>query len=207
MVNVPDSPGESSPPSARAVLRWFRLVGVPLIAITVIASTILLLRDRDTANSVRLDTPREDGSALGRAKEGQPAPDFTLTASDGSTYRLSELRGRPVVINFWATWCGPCKDEMPAIDEAYQTHRDAGLIVLAVNVEESAERVATYAAKLKLTFPVLVDREGSVSARYRVRSLPTTVFVRPDGVIDGRREGAYTRRMLLGRIEQFMEPQ
>src|SRR5687768_4481211 len=168
MVNVPDSPGESSPPSARAVLRWFRLVGVPLIAVTIIASAILLLRDQDTANGVRLSTPLEDGSGQGRAEEGQPAPDFTLSASDGSTYRLSELRGRPVMINFWATWCGPCKDEMPAIDEAYQAHKDSGLIVLAVNVEESAERVATYAAKLKLTFPVLVDREGSVSARYRV---------------------------------------
>jgi thiol-disulfide isomerase/thioredoxin len=129
-----------------------------------------------------------------------------LRTLDGGTVRLSDLRGQPVIINFWATWCGPCKEEMPAIEEAYQAHRNDGLVVLAVNVRESARLVDPYVSKLKLTFPVLLDPSGSVSGRYRVHSLPTSVFVRPDGTVDGIRVGSYTKRILFGRIEQFVEP-
>jgi thiol-disulfide isomerase/thioredoxin len=199
----------AAPPQApgRAMWRWFRLVGLPVVAILAIAMAILLLRAPSSpSNAVRLEG--RDGGAEGadeRVAEGKPAPDFALQTTDGQTYRLSELRGRPVMINFWATWCGPCKDEMPAIDEAYQAHREGGFIVLAINVEEPARQVEPYVARLKLTFPVLLDPSGAVAARYRVRSLPTTVFVRPDGMVDGIRVGAYTKRMLLGRIEQFLE--
>lgn len=198
---------QATPTGARVLRRWFRLVGLPLIALTAIAAAILLLQDRGGTNRVRVNLAAADDASAVRAQEGQPAPDFTLQAADGSTYRLSELHGRPVMINFWASWCGPCKDEMPAIEEAYRANKDSGFIVLAVNVEESAGKVEPFVAKLQLTFPVLLDRSGAVAARYRVRSLPTTVFVRPDGVIDGMREGAYTRRMLFGRIEQFLMPE
>lgn len=207
MRDVHEQTDQPAPPSARVVLRWFRLAGLPLFAIMIIATAVLLLQERKDSNRVQLDTADAGEPSITKAEEGQPAPDFTLSASDGTTYRLSELRGRPVMINFWATWCGPCKEEMPAIDEAYQAYKGSGFIVLAVNVEESAAPVDRYVSKLKLTFPVLLDPSGSVSARYRVRSLPTTVFVRPDGIIDGMRAGSYSRRLLLGRIEQFIAPE
>jgi cytochrome c biogenesis protein CcmG/thiol:disulfide interchange protein DsbE len=204
-----DPPASTSHADPRKALwRWFRLVGVPVIAVTVIAAAILLLRaPSDGGGSVRLDAGGADSEETGSARpeEGKLAPDFVLQSTDGTTYRLSELRGHPVMINFWATWCGPCKDEMPAIEEAYRAHAGDGLIVLAINVRESARLVEPYVAKLRLTFPVLLDPSGSVSDRYRVRSLPTTWLVRADGTIDGWREGAYTKRILSGRLDQLID--
>jgi cytochrome c biogenesis protein CcmG/thiol:disulfide interchange protein DsbE len=206
------TPGQPSPtpagPPARVVWRWFRLVGLPLIAVIVIAGAIVLLRtpaEESGAAAVDLG-PAEAGEETGAApREGAPAPDFTLHATDGTTYRLSELRGRPVVLNFWATWCGPCKQEMPAFEAEYRAHAGAGLLVLAINVRESPQQVEPFVQRLELTFPVLLDRSGSVSRRYRVRALPTTVFITPEGTIDGIRQGAYSTRLLKERLRQFLE--
>jgi peroxiredoxin len=114
---------------------------------------------------------------------GFAAPDFTLESIDGQTVRLSDLRGQAVLINFWATWCPPCRAEMPAIQQAYDRYRDQGFTVLAVNLQESDAQVRAFADQFSLTFPILMDRSGSVSAQYRVRALPSTFFVDRAGVI------------------------
>ncbi len=201
-----------------ALWRWFRLLGLPLIALTLIATAIALLRaphtDRAAAPSAADDATGAVPVNLARLagleevgpppREGAPAPDFALQTLDGRTYRLSELRGRAVLINFWATWCGPCRTEMPAIEEVYRRYGDGRLVVLAVNVEEDADRVAPFVQRLGLSFPILLDRDGTVSRRYRITGLPTTYLIRPDGAVDGMRIGPYTRAMLQARVEQLL---
>ncbi len=116
-------------------------------------------------------------------RTGFLAPDFTLETLDGKTMTLSNLRGQVVVINLWATWCPPCRAEMPALERVWNDYRDQGLVILAVNQRESAARVGAFVEELGLTFPVLLDPNGTVGARYQLRAYPTTFFVGRDGVI------------------------
>jgi cytochrome c biogenesis protein CcmG/thiol:disulfide interchange protein DsbE len=114
---------------------------------------------------------------------GFAAPDFTLETQDGTTISLADLRGQVVLINFWATWCPPCRAEMPAIQQVYDRYREQGFTVLAVNQQEGATQVGPFADQMGLTFPILMDRDGSVSARYQVNGLPSTFFVDRAGVV------------------------
>jgi cytochrome c biogenesis protein CcmG/thiol:disulfide interchange protein DsbE len=114
---------------------------------------------------------------------GFAAPDFTLETQDGGTISLADLRGQVVLINFWATWCPPCRAEMPAIQQVYDQYRERGFTVLAVNQQEGATQVGPFADQMGLTFPILMDRDGSVSARYQVNGLPSTFFVDRAGVV------------------------
>ncbi len=124
---------------------------------------------------------------------GQPAADFSLKAIDGSDVTLSSLRGKAVVIAFWATWCEYCREELPLIAGLYEEVREDGLEVLAINMLEEPERVVAYVAELELPYPVLMDRRGEVAAQYRVRGLPTTVFIDPEGAV---------QRVHLGTLEE-----
>jgi peroxiredoxin len=128
--------------------------------------------------------------------EGAAAPDFSLKAIDGRTYRLSELRGTPVLINFWATWCEPCRLEMPAIEARYQRYGEAGFKVLAVDFDEPAGDVAAFGQDLQLTFPLLLDPGGSVQRMYRVRGYPTSFFVDSQGVVQVVQIGVMTEGQL-----------
>ena len=205
---TPPQTPEERPLDPRVVWKWFRLVGLPLIAVIGIAGAILWLRMPDSGSggvavdAAAVDEAERSGTA---AREGALAPDFALQTSDGTTYRLSDLRGRHVVLNFWATWCGPCRHEMPAFEEEHRARAAEGLAILAINMKEGPGLVDPFVKKLELTFPVLLDRSGSVSARYRVRVLPTTVFITPEGVVDGIRQGPYSRRQLSQRLDQFLE--
>ncbi|MBN1640786.1 MAG: redoxin domain-containing protein [Anaerolineae bacterium] len=116
-------------------------------------------------------------------QEGYPAPDFALHTTDGALVRLSDLRGKVVVVNFWATWCPPCRTEMPALQEVYLAHQERGLEVLAVNMQEGDPQAEAFVLANGLTFPVLTDPGGAVSARYRIASLPTTLFIDRQGLI------------------------
>ena len=129
------------------------------------------------------------------------APDFTLTSLDGSAVRLSDLRGKPVLINFWATWCGPCRAEMPHIQAAFETHSDDGLIVLGVNQMESLPSVASFVQEFGLTFPIPLDDDGTASQAYQVRGLPKSFFVDADGVI----RDSFTGPMSAGLIESKLQ--
>jgi peroxiredoxin len=130
-------------------------------------------------------------------RRGQIAPDFTLLDLEGQPVSLSEWQGRPVLINFWATWCGPCKIEMPVIQAAYKDHQEDGLMVLAVAVDDSAKNVRRFFEEHSLTFQPLMD-DGEVSRAYQVFGLPTSFFVRPDGIITDVHAGMLTE----GKIEE-----
>ncbi|MCL4257191.1 MAG: TlpA family protein disulfide reductase [Anaerolineales bacterium] len=111
---------------------------------------------------------------------GSPAPEFVLPNLDGEQVRLSDLRGQRVLLNFWATWCGPCRQEMPAIQARY-THGD--FAVLAVDFGETRQQVQRFIDEIGVDLPVLLDADGSVQELYRVRGYPTTFFIDAQGVI------------------------
>jgi thiol-disulfide isomerase/thioredoxin len=127
----------------------------------------------DSLNAMRVILPNEPVDA----------PDFTLDGLHGRPVRLRDLRGRVVFLSFWATWCVPCRQEMPAMERLYQAYRERGLTMVAVNYKESPAEVKTFMEELRLTFPAALDRKGAVTASFAVRSLPVTYLVDRDGKI------------------------
>ncbi len=110
-----------------------------------------------------------------------PAPDFTLKSNSGENIRLSELRGEVVLINFWASWCGPCRQEMPILSELHDKYKTMGFTVLGVNVEENSSAARKLLKDMPVSFPVLFDNDSSVSKQYDVAAMPSTVLVDRNG--------------------------
>jgi len=110
-----------------------------------------------------------------------PAPDFSLVDMDGVTHRLSDYRGRVVVVNFWATWCPPCREEMPAMERAWQQLRKQDVMMLAINVGEDEDTIFEFGASYPVEFPLLLDTTSAVISAWPVRGLPTTFVVDPAG--------------------------
>ena len=113
--------------------------------------------------------------------EGQQAPDFALKSATGENLRLSEYRGDVVMINFWATWCGPCRQEMPLLDELYNRYQRVGFNLLGVNIDDDSSRAMKMATELGVSFPVLFDSRKEVSKLYEVNAMPVTVLVDREG--------------------------
>ena len=112
-----------------------------------------------------------------------PAPDFTLKSNNGKNMKLSELRGDVVMINFWASWCGPCRQEMPLLDKMHDRYKDLGFTLLGVNVEEEPDRAKAMLNDIPVKFPILFDTQNKVSQQYNLIAMPSTVFVDRDGNI------------------------
>ncbi len=124
------------------------------------------------------------------------APDFVVSDLDGNPIQLSAFRGKRVLLNFWATWCPPCRYEMPALQEAYTAHADDDFVILAINYLEPSEEVRAFLASLGLTFPVGIDSSGDVFRSYRVISIPTSFFIGRDGVIVALYRGPLTKEAI-----------
>jgi thiol-disulfide isomerase/thioredoxin len=141
---------------------------------------------------------------------GDTAPSFTLKTLAGSSDSLVQYRGHPVLVNFWATWCEPCKVEMPALVAAYQAHQVAGLVVLAINLtdqETSTKDVRKFVAEFQMPFPVLLDDRGKVRRRYALRGVPTSVFIGADGVVRAVNPGPITVEALQQHLAQVLVAQ
>jgi len=136
------------------------------------------------------------------------APDFTLVDLDGMTHRLADLRGRPVIVNFWATWCPPCRDELPSMERAWAQLRDEGIALLAINVGEDEATVFPFTANYPVSFPLLLDLDGAVIGAWPVRGLPTTFVVDPQGRIAYRAIGgrAWDDPQLLRPVRALLPP-
>jgi thiol-disulfide isomerase/thioredoxin len=143
--------------------------------------------------------PEEPAPVVGRR-----APDFTLESLGGQSVSLASLQGKPVVLNFFATWCGPCKYELPAFQAMAERHADRGLTFLLVDLQEDAEQVAPFLESLKVSLPAVLDESGRVTKTYRVRGLPSTFFVDREGVIRAVQLGALDDRALEGGIAKIV---
>jgi peroxiredoxin len=123
------------------------------------------------------------GAAAAPVAVSALAPDFTLRTMGGPNLRLKEQRGQVVLINFWATWCAPCRKEMPHLNQLYDKYRSSGFVLLGVNVDDNAGNATDVAAKLGVKFPVLLDTDKKVSHLYDLNSMPTTVVIDRDGKV------------------------
>lgn len=138
--------------------------------------------------------------ANGAPRIGAIAPDFTLRDVTGKTVRLSDYRGKPVIVNFWATWCPPCRSEMPTINSVALDNR--GVVVLAVDVQEGPVPVREYAKQLGFFFQPLLDTHGKVTEEYHVISLPSSFFIGPDGTIRAINVGAMDRATIEANLHR-----
>jgi len=111
------------------------------------------------------------------------APDFTLQSLEGKNVRLSDFRGQVVLLNFWASWCGPCRQEMPILDEIHNHYKSLGFTVLGVNLDAKSKKAIGYLKDTPVTFPVLLDPKGDVSGEYGVQAMPSTVIIDKDGKV------------------------
>jgi thiol-disulfide isomerase/thioredoxin len=131
----------------------------------------------------------------------QPAPDFKLETLSGESIQLSELRGKPVVINFWATWCGPCIEEMPTIEKYYHQYKN-DFRILAVNDDEPAADVEKFVRDMGLTFDILLDPGAKVQSLYRLRGYPTSFIVDAEGIVRVQHIGPMSEKQLEGYLSE-----
>ena len=139
----------------------------------------------------------ESGAAVPQGiNKGNRARDFTLETVDGEKISLQDHVGKAVLINFWATWCPPCRAEIPDIQATYEARQGDGFVVLGVNVEESRATVEQFMGDIEMTYPVLLDERGQVLRMYRINGLPMSVLVDQEGVIQARHVGYLTADQL-----------
>ncbi len=195
------------------VYRWMRIIALTLVTVSLLAGCgtrgegeAEATAAPPTATQPVAPSPQATPSTA----ETKPAPthdavmvpNFSLESIDGKTVTLRDYKGKIILINFWASWCPPCQAEMPSLEAYYRDHKDDGFIVLAVNHKEPQETVAAFAEKMDLTFPVLLDTDGSTAQTYGVTGMPTSFFVGRDGELLGYWPGALTQEML----EQGLTP-
>ena len=153
--------------------RWFAVT-----SLVVLLGLVWTLRSSVAASATT-------GGLTPSPRVGFAAPDFTLELLGGGQVSLSELRGKPVIVNLWASWCPPCRAEMPALQQVYEANHSRGLEILAVNTtyQDTEAGAAQFVREFGLTFPIPLDRSGAVSRTYLLRALPTTFFIDRDGII------------------------
>lgn len=120
---------------------------------------------------------------------GDLAPDFTLTTLEGKEMSLSDLKGKGVMLNFWGSWCEPCKAEMPAMEQVYEKYKDKGFEIVAVNVGETDVGVQTFVKSYQLDFPVWLDSDKDVTRLYKIGPIPSTFFIDENGIVARRNIG------------------
>ena len=149
------------------------------------------------------------GAAGAGIREGTAAPNFALKTLDGGQLSLSDYTGRPVLINFWASWCGPCRTEMPAIIAAYNAHEDKGLAVLAIDNTQldAIGDVRDFVKEFQMPFPVPLDEQGQASAAYSVPGLPTSVFIDAGGTVRAVNIGPMTADVIDKHLAAIMPAQ
>jgi peroxiredoxin len=157
------------------------------------SSNLPLSRRRFIGSMTAVALAAQSVAAQAAVTPQAPAPDFTLRSLEGRNTRLKELRGNVVLVNFWATWCGPCKQEMPHLNRLYEKYRSSGFTLLGINIDEDSRKAGDLVTRMGLKFPILLDADKTVSRTYDLNSMPATVLVDRDGrvrhVHRGYREG------------------
>ncbi|MFN3974217.1 MAG: TlpA family protein disulfide reductase [Dehalococcoidia bacterium] len=174
------------------------LLGMFFIALGVLGGFILLLvaaLQPTTATS----TPR-----LGEQRVQERAPEFTLPLYGGGEFRLAQHKGQVVVVNFWGSWCPPCRAEMPALQKIWETFQNRGLTLIGVNVQDTEADALAFLKEVGVTFPTGPDKNGAITRTYRVIGFPTTVFIDRQGQVVRRWTGAITQERLTVLVEDLL---
>jgi len=137
--------------------------------------------------------------------KGEAAPAFTLQTLDGNQASLADYKGKVVLLNFWATWCEPCRDEMPALQQAYDKYKEQGLVVVAANLDENNITIKGFINQYQLNFPILIDKGREVALdRYKVGPIPTTFIIDKNGVLQSIEQTPLTLMMIEDKIKPLL---
>ena len=142
----------------------------------------------------------------GRPQQGDPAPDFSLALFDGSEMYLSDLRGQVVVLNFWSSWCGPCREEAPDLQKIWEIYEDKGVAVLGVSYKDAEDASRAFVEEFGLTYPNGADLKGKVSRAYGITGVPETFVIDAEGKVAWFYMGQVTADELVRRLAQMTEP-
>lgn len=198
---VIESPEPLSRPAPPLYLRVLPL----LLAVAAIIVAVKLLQGDTSGSGGATALPGASGRSPYAFTAGALAPDFAAPTLDGGSIKLSDLRGHPVMVNFWATWCPPCRSEMPDMENVYAEQKANGVVILAVNVQEANQPVGKFVDQFGLTFPILMDVKGEITELYRVDSLPTSYFIDKEGRIASFNIGAMNRSAIQRKLELMKE--
>lgn len=150
--------------------------------------------------------PNANGKAPGTGiPNGAQAPDFELKTTDGKVVKLSDFKGQAVMLNFFATWCPPCRSEMPTLQEVYREYESQGFVLLAINLNESNLAVNKFRENYGLTFPIVIDKEDRVSRLYDIVPLPTSYFIDKNGVVQAKWTGELSKEKLRSFMKQISQ--
>jgi cytochrome c biogenesis protein CcmG, thiol:disulfide interchange protein DsbE len=200
---LPSTPS-SAPTERPARRRGWLLILAGVLTVGLVAGVLVAVLDNGSESDGSM---RRRGSVVaGDGPEvGSPAPDFSLPALDGGAdVRLADFRGRPVIVNFWASWCNPCRQEFPLLQRALREHRADRLAVIGVTYRDIPDDSRSFVSQMRATWPQAVDDDRAVAKAYGVRSIPLTFFVRADGTIAARVFGFTTEAALADPLAKLL---
>lgn len=149
-------------------------------------------------------TREKGGETPGGILIGSKAPDFSMTSLSGQQISLKDLKGQGVLVNFWATWCYPCREEMDDLRAAYEKYKDQGVVILGIDMKEGEDLVRKFTESYKITYPILIDADGKVSDAYNVFGIPSSYFIDRDGVIRDIVLGEMNEDSINNKIEKLI---
>ena len=195
---------EQRPQGRREWSGWLKSLVLPLALLALIVGGLFYFQTRSSSTGsdkglgiVDLPPGKNSTGPAPAAEVGRVAPDFVLEGLDGSQVRLSDLQGHPLLVNFWASWCIPCREETPGLIQAYEQNRKDGLLVVGINLQEAPERARQFANDFSINYPVVLDRKGQVARAWRIggpmQGLPVSYFIDGQGIV---------RKIVLGPVRQ-----
>ncbi|MEE8373361.1 MAG: TlpA disulfide reductase family protein [Dehalococcoidia bacterium] len=185
----------------RRNLSRFDRVALTLLAIALLG---LLAAQGCTSSSQDAASGLQGGELPPAPKVGRIAPDFTLVDLEGKPVTLSDYRGKTVFLNFWATWCPPCRAEMPEIEAIFQEYNGRDVVVIGIDLREPEDEVRQYVRQGGYSWTFVMDTTGQVSSNYRVTAIPTSFFLDGEGIIRAVNVGAMTKRAMESRLAKAM---
>jgi len=157
----------------------------------------ILLMQKDSKNEFSSESSSEK-------KGNELAPDFTVLTISGGDFHLGDYKGRPVMINFFASWCLPCREEMPVIEKIAQQYESKGVVFLGIAVDDTKEKMKEFIAKYQVTFPVGIDKTAEIQKSYGLYGIPTTYFIDKQGIINYSHSGSVTKELLQHELDKLL---
>jgi peroxiredoxin len=186
------------------IMRRMLMLGLLALALSACASAAPPASGLSVPHTIAPESKLVDTAApVDLPQVGQVAPDFQYTMADGSTHLLSQLRGKKVLVNFWATWCAPCRSEMPDLQKALGEVGDSSVVVLGVNKAQELKEIGPFADELGISFPLIANQSGDIAGRYGAQNLPTSYFINSDGTIGLKKTGVMNYSFIKTHLDQL----